>query len=44
MFLICHMIACLKGYVNLLKGVLYSKSPLVMFGVHWLSASRDIKY
>ena len=44
MLLIYHVNACLYGYVNLLKDVPYSKSPLVMFGVHWLSASRDIKY
>ena len=44
MFLICHVIACLKGYVSLLKDTPYSTSTLAMFGVHWLSASRDIKY
>lgn len=44
MFLICHVIACLKSYVNLLKDALYSKLTLTMFGVHWLSANRNIKY
>ena len=45
-FIICHLTACLKGYVNSWVEALHSKSPFGMFGGNWRSASGDerIKY
>ena len=44
---ICHVISCatyLKCRVTLWMEGLYSKLPLVMFGIHWSNASGDITY
>ena len=38
------MKTCLKGYVNLWVKLITVSQHLAMFGGHWSSASRDIKY